>query len=677
MSTTEPETTTTHPWEEVERFLAKLQQRARSTLATEEFYRELLAGCVTLLAAPGGAVWRREQTRWNLLTQIHLNERHVADPRHQDLLRRAASDSGPSLFHAGNLSLFADQGASESAVMVGPVESALCTAREDAPPLILVEFAQRAGCSPEVQRGWLEFLSAVCRVAAEHHLYAELRRLREAHQEYGRVLSLLERIHRSNDLKRVGAEVVNEGCHFICADRLSLVVNQNGKWNLLGVSGVDTLQPYADTVKTLETLAAVTAVWGDIVEYADVQPADQVDLLPSSVAQALRDHVDAAHSRRLVAVPLRGRDTESSEAGDRMSKCQAVLVAEAFSVDREGFSRQHLLELAHFCESAVGNALELDSFPLRTALRWSHRWRAIHRSWGLNRVGLVFMAAIVAIVALVAIRVDYEVEAPATLIPVVERDVFATTSGTLRDIRVSHGDHVAKRDVLAVLSDPKLEFEIERVAGQIATTKKRLEAIAVQRTNRRNEEDLTADRLPLSAESEQLQLQLSSLKQQEAILRKRKQSLTLCSPLGGTVLTMDVQNLLQDRPVERGQVLFTVADVRSGWKLDARVAQDRIGHLLSAISASKTVRVRFRLKGESDQVYTGHVSSVGQTALLDQDAISGEIPEIPVEIAIDERDLAPARPGMAAQVRIDCGRRSLGYVWLHDAWENIYSWLAF
>ena len=48
-----------------------------------------------------------------------------------------------------------------------------------------------------------------------------------------------------------------------------------------------------------------------------------------------------------------------------------------------------------------------------------------------------------------------------------------------------------------------------------------------------------------------------------------------------------------------------------------------------------------------------------------------------VQVAIDEGSLAAARPGMNAQVRIHCGRRSLGYVWLHDAWETVYRWVIF
>jgi hypothetical protein len=63
--------------------------------------------------------------------------------------------------------------------------------------------------------------------------------------------------------------------------------------------------------------------------------------------------------------------------------------------------------------------------------------------------------------------------------------------------------------------------------------------------------------------------------------------------------------------------------------------------------------------------------------VFDTDNLDGELPSVEVRVAIDEGSLAAARPGMNAQVRIHCGRRSLGYVWLHDVWETVYSWITF
>ena len=54
-------------------------------------------------------------------------------------------------------------------------------------------------------------------------------------------------------------------------------------------------------------------------------------------------------------------------------------------------------------------------------------------------------------------------------------------------------------------------------------------------------------------------------------------------------------------------------------------------------------------------------------------------PAVPLRAIILAEGPLPeaARPGMDATVRIDCGRRSVGFVWLHDAWETLYRWVTF
>jgi multidrug efflux pump subunit AcrA (membrane-fusion protein) len=282
------------------------------------------------------------------------------------------------------------------------------------------------------------------------------------------------------------------------------------------------------------------------------------------------------------------------------------------------------------------------------------------------------------VLVLIFVRVDFEIEAPATLMPRTVQDVFATTNGTVRDVKVHHGDQVKLGTVLAVLDDPELDLETERVRGELATVRKRLEAIAVSRTDRQSREEIKPDRLPLSAEAKQLELREASLLTQMEILTKRRESLTLRSPIAGTVLTLDVQNLLQTRPVERGQVLFTIADTNSGWTLESEVPQDQIGHVIAAErQTDEPLTARFRLAGDLDHTFHGQVSTITETAVLDPTKLTEELPEVRVEIKVDEQSLPAARPQMAAIVRINCGSRSLGYVWLHDVWDTIHSWLAF
>ena len=46
-------------------------------------------------------------------------------------------------------------------------------------------------------------------------------------------------------------------------------------------------------------------------------------------------------------------------------------------------------------------------------------------------------------------------------------------------------------------------------------------------------------------------------------------------------------------------------------------------------------------------------------------------------IGATNEDLPALVPGATARARIDCGRRALGYVWLHDLFEAFQTWVAF
>jgi hypothetical protein len=44
---------------------------------------------------------------------------------------------------------------------------------------------------------------------------------------------------------------------------------------------------------------------------------------------------------------------------------------------------------------------------------------------------------------------------------------------------------------------------------------------------------------------------------------------------------------------------------------------------------------------------------------------------------LNDSEQREVRPGITAQAEIECGRRSLGYVWLHDVWDTVVGWLRF
>jgi hypothetical protein len=55
---------------------------------------------------------------------------------------------------------------------------------------------------------------------------------------------------------------------------------------------------------------------------------------------------------------------------------------------------------------------------------------------------------------------------------------------------------------------------------------------------------------------------------------------------------------------------------------------------------------------------------------------------VTLKVAVDERQLSAGatrelRPGVTARAEIACGRKPIGYVWLHDIWDAAIEWLRF
>ena len=662
-------------WRQLEDFVEQLHELARAPITVEAFYRRVLDGCVTLLAAEGGAVWLPAGPgQWRPVYEVDC-EQVFSDQEvraaHMALLQTVATASQPQILLPHSRSNAGVENPTEAVLALVAVHDA-----NEKEQQAIVELLLRPGSSPAVQQGWQELLATVSQIAAEFHVYAQLRTLRDERSLYDQSHLLSRRFQQTTDVRKVAFEIANEGRPFVAADRLSVLVRRGKSWRLLAASGVDRIEARADATRRLQALAAATAHWGEPVDFGEAVASD----LPPALIEAIEQHVDQSQARRLIAVPLDFVAPQDNLTAKKTpsSRPSAVLIAEQFSNEASDFSQQRVLELAGLCEPALRQATRLDRFPIRNCLRWADRWSRVWQTWGFSKLMMACLAAMALVWALVFVQADFEIEAPATLTPIVERDVFATTDGKIVDVRITHGEQVAAGDILALLHDPQLSFDSQRVQGEIATTRKRLEAIAVARTDRQSREESLQGQLPLAAEAEQLKKQLASLQSQQTILEQRREALTLRSPIAGTLLTLDVQNLLQTRPVQRGQVLFTIADTTAGWRLLAEVPQDRIGQVVAAQQEhGSELAVRFRLSGDTENTYAGHIASISTSAVLDTAGLDQESPAFEVVVAVDDASLLAARPGMSAQARIHCGRRSLGYLWLHDIYETVFSWWVF
>ena len=108
---------------------------------------------------------------------------------------------------------------------------------------------------------------------------------------------------------------------------------------------------------------------------------------------------------------------------------------------------------------------------------------------------------------------------------------------------------------------------------------------------------------------------------------------------------------------------------------------DRIGHVLAAEDEQKSAHddapldVSFIVATEPGTTHSGQVKRIALAT--ETDKTTGATVLVTADF---DRSTIPAdelRPGATVVAKIHCGRRSLGYVWLHELWETIQSKVLF
>lgn len=696
-----------HTWQELEDVFAALAQSARSAVAPEQFYRTVLEQSVRALSAVGGAVWLRAaggalkptvQIAWPAGGFARDDD---ARRGHESLLTDVATEGRVVTVVPTSTQRNAEAGnPTQHALLLGPVRVVVAEApvdrapkrpvpaskREAAVTPAIIELLLRPDASPAMYAGCEQFLTAVCELAADYHAFGELRRLRHDDDCRNQLLDLGRAVHRQLYLSETAYAVANEGRRVLGCDRLSVLVSRGRRCRLLATSGVSRVERRSGAARRLEQLAELVRRTDEAAYYAD----GQSDGLPP-VAESLELHAEESHARQIAAVPLAPPSNAAEDepqnliertGSGRRTQPLFVLVAEQFDAREGQLDRDRFMEVAEVCTTALYNALEFDRLPLAWLLRplgVVKQQLTAH----LPRSLFILTALAAAVAALVLVPADFNIEAPGTLQPIERRDVFAPRSGLVDKVLVAHGADVVPGQPLVRMRDPSLELELKRADGELETAQRQLDAVRATRTNRAVRDANPTDAYRLSAEERELQQQIANLRRELELLSRERDQLVVASPIAGRVITWDVSNRLMARPVERGEVLVTVADLSAKWQLELDVPDDRIGYVLAAQKELEPeLPVRFRLSSDDREQHTGHIGEVCQTANIDAGKGTSPSPTVVIKVALDELELSDAgrrelRPGVSARAQIECGRRPIGYVWLHEIWDAAIEWLRF
>jgi multidrug efflux pump subunit AcrA (membrane-fusion protein) len=324
--------------------------------------------------------------------------------------------------------------------------------------------------------------------------------------------------------------------------------------------------------------------------------------------------------------------------------------------------------------SALRSAIEHSSLPLLFLSRGLQRGGQILSTLRYPRITVIVGFCLAAVLALWLIPAELKIEGRGKILPKIRRDLFAAADGVVRGIHVQHGANVKQGELLLELRQSQLDFESTRVLGEIQTAQQRMAAVQALRLSATTDRGEGREKYTqLASEEEELKVQLKSLAEQRKILELRQSELAVKSPMDGQVLTWDVAELLTARPVQRGQVLMTIGDLRGPWELEVELPDDQAGHLLAARSQNDKLPVSFILASSPGVVHWGQVSGVSLAA----DADENRRPVLLVTVDFDKLSLDTLKPGLAAIPKIHCGSHSLGFVWFHRAWEALQTWIFF
>jgi len=259
---------------------------------------------------------------------------------------------------------------------------------------------------------------------------------------------------------------------------------------------------------------------------------------------------------------------------------------------------------------------------------------------------------------------------------VARRDVFAAVDGTVEEILVHHGEPVKKGQLLAVMRNTDLEVAMEDVTGKRAAAQEQL--LSIDRAIYNESKKLSLEeRNRLAGQRSELKQQLNSLGQQLELYRSKREKLKVLSPIDGEVTTWNVEQLLKLRPVQQGQVLMSVADSSGDWELELQMPEDRVGPLAQARrDIGPNLKVSYILATDPGTTHVGEVKDVHLSAEPDPE----EGNTVLVRVAIDKDKLDYHRAGAAGadvKAKVNCGYRSMGYVWFHDVIAFIQSRILF
>ena len=501
-----------------------------------------------------------------------------------------------------------------------------------------------------------DVINAIAETAGEFISNQERKRSPELEQFESDVAKFTVNAHSSLDLRVVGHHLANDARLLLGCERVSVFMLNRRSPKLLAISSVASVEERSQLIKQMKSLV------GRAVRLDEPIISDQPSL-DQRQAGLVEAHCESTGLPFLFGVPVYRRSDQEEKRG---SQTLGLLLAESTrDIDRVKFARGLNFVLPHAATS-LSNASSYQQIPFRKTLGWLGR---ISSFANLTRVGALAGLSAVLIAASLLLTTDFKVRIPGELRPVVDRNVFSSHDGVIGEVFVDHGDEVKVDQPLMQLRSAKYEVDLEKASSDILKLQQFKEAkqVALNRVS-----DIGSDQnlaAQLASEISDLEFQMEMLKEKEKFLKQQISELLILSPIDGQVTTWEAQENLASRPVRWGDPVLNVAQLEGDWNLIFRVPERRIGYILARDQErdpAEPLELEFFLESDPAKKYLVPVTAINRSAIVDP-----ELGPVTILKCVLPVELENKRQGATVSGDVDCGRKSIWFVWTREMFDAV------
>ncbi|WP_339744441.1 efflux RND transporter periplasmic adaptor subunit [uncultured Rubinisphaera sp.] len=651
-----------NPNERISACVQAVEKLARQSIPPDDFLRHFLAFVMEGSQAPAGAIWTLAENGFRLVGEQNIAGTEILQnqergQKNSKLLVEVVNNS--QTIAIGPASSKAELRPAPLVVVVSPIfKEKKCAA------ILQLFFPETI--SDEAQKGLMQFAEHLAGLASLHLSGKMASPVAVNSKSFWESIDrFLLDLHNGLDTNQVATTAVNDVRQILTVDRVAIAMKWGRKTKMIAVSGQDKVNRNANLMQKLNRL--VRTVYQSRKPF--IYNGQLKDLAPQ-VEKQLADYLEESNARMLAIYPLEYQDREHKSEDKPQDKAKppiliGAMVVELLTSHNWDTDRQAATELvSDHIATAIHNADEHEKIFLLPLWRFIGRGFRALRGKTLVKTLVVSGLILAAILALMFVQYDYRANGEGRLMPIVQRDVFASQDAEVETVFVTGGDPVKSGDLLIQLKNPELQAEFLRVQGELSekTFLVRAQQSELELASRAGQVE---DAIRLQGRIAETEIEVNSLKKETDILKDRIDKLKVYAPIDGVVATFQVEQLLRNRPVRRGEVLMEVMDPKGTWHLELEVKDKRMGHLLRAQTKFDTTAlpIEYVLATDPETTYTGHLEKISSRTSINQE--SGNV--IQVYADIDERELAELRIGAEVIAKINCGKMTLGYVLFGDA----------